>query len=138
LPELKATLDDEDALARLGATYALARVTGNVERYLPQLLLAWRDTYDPEEPYPVLPHLFSCLSGLGPQASAAVPKVLTWLEEPRDQYSQDREERATALRWLGQMGSAAKAAVPRLRRLASGDDALAPLAAEALEKIEGR
>src|SRR5262249_42578311 len=118
--------------------YALARITGNVSVYLPRLLLAWRDTYDPTEPYPVLSHLLTCLEELGPKADAAVPRMVQYLDEPRDEYSRDNDERTFVVRLLGRWGRAGKAALPILQRLASGEGDLAPLAAEAVRRIEGR
>jgi HEAT repeat protein len=138
VPDLRRLLDDEGALARVGAAYALARITGDTDGYLPQLLLAWRDTYDPEESYPVLPHLLSCLGELGPAAAPAVPQLLALIEAPRYQHRRDDEERATAFGVLGKIGPAAKAALPRLREMAGRDNPMAQAAASALELIEGR
>jgi HEAT repeat protein len=138
VPDLRQLLDDQGALARIGAAYALARITGDIDGYLPQLLLAWRDTYDPEEPYPVLPHLLDCLGELGPAAAPAVPQLLALIEAPRYQHRRDDDERVAAVRVLGRIGPAARAALPRLRELACCDSRMAQQAASAVEEIAGR
>jgi HEAT repeat protein len=136
--DLRRALDDKGALARLGAAYALARITGDTDTYLPQLLLAWRDTYDPEEPYPVLPLLLDCLGELGPAAAPAVPQLLALIEAPHYQHRRDDDERVAAVGVLGKIGPAAKAALPRLRGLADGNSPMARAAASALQDIAGR
>ncbi len=86
----------------------------------------------------MLPHLLGCLEELGPEAAAAVPRMIQYFEEPSDESSRNDDERTGGVRLLGRMGPAAKAGLPRLRALAAGDDDLAPLAAESVRRIDGR
>src|SRR5205085_663517 len=127
---------DDDAIVRIYATTALAAAGEHHEVYLRLLMLAWRDVYDPEEPYPALPHVLEGIALLGPAAAAEVPRLLELLDRPPvDRFEKDY--RADALRSLAGIGPAAKAAAPRLRALAATDGSLAAPAAEALRKIEG-
>jgi HEAT repeat protein len=138
LPALRAALQDEDAIIRVEATYALAAITGDGDTYLPLLLLAGRDAYDPEERYPVLPFVLEALKRLGPKAAKAPPWLLNQLGETGDERA-DRERVPEAIRALGAIGPAAQAALPQLRKLAAhGKAPTAALAADATRQIEGR
>jgi HEAT repeat protein len=136
LPALEKALVDEDALVRVSATGALARVADGTDAYLPRLLLAWRDTYDPEEPYPVLPHWLDAVEALGPAGAPAVPQLLQLLDGSPDQ---DRfaDDRTHAVRVLARMGPQARPALPRLRALAGTEGPLASAAGEAVKAIAG-
>lgn len=137
LPELRAALDHESSLARLGAATAIATISGEVEGWLPHLLGYWRDTYDPCEPYPVLPHLIEALTVLGKPTAKAIPQLLTLLEEPSDPYRDKDDERSAAFHLLGQLGPDARAAMPHLAALASRDGLLQRKAVETMRKIAG-
>jgi HEAT repeat protein len=138
VPLLKEALVDEDSMVRVGATSALAAITGDSESYLPLLLLAWRDTYDFREPYPVLPHLLDELSNLGPKAAPAVPRLLELLHDEESERGL-QEDCISAIRVLERIGPAAKGALPRLRELAvQRRTESAPIAAEAIRRLEGK
>jgi HEAT repeat protein len=138
LPALRAGLLDEDAIVRVEATYALAAITDDFETYLPLLLLAGRDAYDPEERYPVMPFVLEALKRLGPKAAKATPWLVERVSGTGDVRA-DREHIPAAIQALGAIGPAAKAALPRLRKLAvQGKAPNAALAAEAIRQIEGR
>jgi HEAT repeat protein len=133
LPALRDAQLSDYALIRVAATTALLRA-GAPDASLDRLLAAWTDTYDPRESYPVLEHALSDLQLLGPRAAKAVPRLIPLLAEPVDRF--DKEHRSQAVRVLGAIGPAAKAALPRLRELAAGRGSEAQAAARAIRAIE--
>jgi HEAT repeat protein len=135
IPALQAALLHEDPIVRVEATGALAAITGGTETWLPLLLLAGRDTYDPEERYSVLLFVLGSLQSLGTQGAGATPWLVDQLKEPADQHD-DRQRLPEVVRTLAAIGPAAKAALPELRCLAAQEKAvIATLAADAIRKI---
>ncbi len=142
VPALREALLDDDAIVRVHATTALLAAGEGSEASFRLLMLAWRDVYDPEESYPVLPHVLDGLELLGPKAADAVPRLRGMLDKPPSSRfafdPDDSEHRAGALRALARIGPAAKAALPRLKELAAAGGPLGVSSAEAVRAIEGR
>jgi HEAT repeat protein len=137
IPALRAALLDDDAIVRVHATAALVAAGEDSEAHFRLLLRAWRDTYDPEESYSILPQLLDALGLLGSRAAPAVPRLVELLERtPADRH--DPDHRTEAARALGRIGPGAKAALPRLRELTAHAGDLGDLAAAVIEVIEGR
>jgi len=72
------------------------------------------------------------ISGMGPAAAAAVPALITALDDP------DPTVRFPVTVALGEIGPAAKAAVPRLKKMMEEDmnDEIASAAKRALRRIQ--
>src|SRR5205085_10698059 len=99
VPLLKENL--EDPSTRAWAAYALLRITGDDDAYLPLLIRG----------IPNDPGAAAALAELGPREKAAVPALTEALDSPFDMTQSD------AAYALGKIGPAASSAVPRLIRL---------------------
>jgi HEAT repeat protein len=160
VPRLKECLDEP--AGRPWAAYALLRITGDDDAYLPILIHGVRDDPDASD----------ALAELGPRAKAAVPALIEALGNPSerirwgaaralgrmgsdawpavpglikllgekppvDSYFFHAAPRDAAVEALGEIGPAAKDAVPALTTLAHDDDDMVAVAAEkALAKIQ--
>ena len=133
IPALRISEFSDYAIVRVYATAALLRL-GDADTPLTHLLDAWRDTYDPEDAYPLALHWLEAVELLGPLGVKAVPQLIALLAEPRDQYEEDY--RWQSARVLAKIGPESKLALPRLKEMAFGTTPLAEFAAEAARAIE--
>ncbi len=137
VPALTEALQDQDPFVRMNAAVALLRLGAQARPAVPALLKALDD-----ETNQTTPGLFSCtiqervavvLGRASAGTAEAVPALLKVLEA-----ADSHPTRAAAVRGLGEVGAAARAAAPRLRPLLEDGNALVREAAEeALPKIEG-
>jgi HEAT repeat protein len=160
VPTLVESLNDPDLMVRAGAARALGTVGPSAAAAIPTFLQALRestgDVYHQKvaeaigqigasaaaevipllqkamnRPFMIAPSTRS-LSLLGDVTTTAVPRLLELVDDPQWLV------RYQAVETLGQLGRKARAAVPRLRSLATAeaDAAVQAAATEALRKIE--
>ena len=127
LPALAVAITSPDATTVVWARYAIAKITGDLQKHLPVLIRA----LDDKRVYAGM--VGTALAGLGADASPAVPRLRELLDA--DNRPDDRWAAAFA---LASIGPASAAASPGLAlALSDSDEKLRWYAAFALSEIGG-
>ena len=109
LPALSEKLRSHDATTALWARYAIAKITGETEKHLPALI----EALDDKRVYPGM--AATALAGFGASAANSIPSLIPKLG---DAHTDNRWSAAWA---LASIGPQAKAAVPALAEMLTGD-----------------
>ena len=128
LPALSRAAMGHDPTSRLWARFAIAKITGDTEKYLPQLIA---DLKNKKLLFPGM--VSAALAGFGSAAVSAVPLLIDELSEANPEY------RWSAAGALANIGLGASEAVPALIRvLNDADEKVRWYAAWALGEINDR